>query len=284
MVLSEGKMIKYGQNNRQKRRNYIKNSRDTHAIPSIKSKNRECDTDFIRLSIGSTILPQPEPGYTISQAVVQLQNGGNMMFNVPWPGGNVECNIAGLPFGPAIGVHGLFDGPMPGQKVVVGFIEGNSQKPVILNKYPYMHGWRTDNLFTHVLPLTTKLHSSFDVVLGHFTGSYIKITALPIPAAIEISAQTAVNIISKVATTITSAGLVAITAATSISLTSAGPVGITGSAVSLTSAAPMLLSAPSVQINAGIFPAAAVGDLVATMLGPQPVLPGPGRVPTLLIT
>jgi len=280
-------MKEFGQNDNQKRRNYLKNSKDPQMIPTMKSKNRETQTGFVRLTMGSTLLVQPEPAYTANQAIVQLETGGNIMLNVPWPGPNVEANIVGLPFGPAIGIHGLHDGPLPGQKVLCGFIDGNSQKPVIVNKYPYSHSWRIDNDFTHILPLTTKLHSAFDVVLGHFMGSYIAMRAILIPGSIEVSAMTVLNLIAKVGITATTPGPVAITSGIgAIALTAtAGTIAITaGTSVTITStASPMILSAPTgVFINAGIFPAAAIGDLVATMLGPMPVLPGPGRAPTSL--
>ncbi len=247
------------------------------------------------LKLGTVLVPQSEPVYRESTVSVSLASGG-IIGNVAWPGPQVDMNPTGIVSGGvAIGIHGLWESPLNGQQVLLGFVEGSSQNPIVLEKYSYNATRRIDLEFNHILPLTTKLIGPTDIILGHHLGSFIAFRGtLPVPGEIDIFALTILTITTLGAAVVTVGGALTenITGAKTVSV--GGAFAVTaGAAVSLTAGAILsmvaggavtIVAVPGVNINAGIFPVACIGDLVATLLGPQLVVPGPGRVPTGLTT
>jgi len=108
-----------------------------------------------------------------------------------WPGPNVALDSTGLE-SEYSGVqptmyHGLFEGPMPGQKVAVAFAHGDSNDPIVVEKYSTQSSGLTSSDVTFTTPFQKFNISYRDIGLGHFTGSYINLRAdLPMPGAIEI--------------------------------------------------------------------------------------------------
>ncbi len=258
--------------------------------------NKEQDTNsrfqnLKDLKLGTVFVPQPEPVYKQSMVSVSLVSGG-ILTSVAWPGPQVDMNVTGLVSGGvAIGIHGLWESPLNGQQCLVGFVEGSSQNPIVIQKYPYVASQRIDIEALHILPMTLKLIGPTDVVLGHHLGSFIALRGtLPVPGEIDIFALTVFTITTLGAAFITVGGALteniggakSVTVGAALAITAGAAVSITAGAImTLTSAGILsMVGIPGVNINAGVFPAAAVGDLVATLLGPSPVLPGPGRVPT----
>lgn len=139
-----------------------------------------------RLLLGSVLFVEPEPLYNQTRVMVDLQRGGKLT-GVYWPGPNVDATVAGLPAAGAISIHGLYESPLPGQLVAVGFADGNSGNPMVVERYPYAYSKRPDLQASHILPLTLKAIGPTDVVLGHHTGSFIAMRGtLPLPAEIDI--------------------------------------------------------------------------------------------------
>lgn len=156
--------------------------------------------------------PQPEPLYQQGVVTVQLSRGGTIG-NVPYPGAHVGAGVSGLPSPTVQMIHGLYEAPLPGQHVVIGFIEGNVSNPVILNKYPYNPTPNPVFAPAYFLPLTRLGIGITDVVLGHHTGSMIALRGtLPLPGAIEIDATTTVSITSKVGNSMQTLGTTTIEA------------------------------------------------------------------------
>ncbi len=211
-----------------------------------------------RISLGTVFLPQPEPLYKQTSVSLNLVTGG-LLTNVAWPGAQVNANVTGvIPGGVALGIHGLWESPLPGQQVLVGYVDGSQGNPIIINKYPYNSMQRPDLEIMHFLPMTLKAIGPTDVVLGHHTGSFIALRGtLPLPAQIDIFSFTALTL----------------TAVALMTLTCTSAMTITAASITMTSAAPLTIFAvPGVIINAGTRPVAAMGDLTTTLLGPSPIV------------
>lgn len=287
------------------------------ALFGNRNNNNRLSSNIVDLKLGTVLIPQPEPVFKETSISVSLNTGGTLT-NVAWPGPQVDMNPTGIiPGGLALGIHGFWEAPLSGQQVLVGFVEGSSQNPVVLQKYPYNASHRPDLEFLHFLPMAFKLIGPTDVVMGQHVGSRIILRGtFPIPGQIDIFAISAYTLTTLGIGTVTIGGAMIETVGGAKTLniggaynaavggamlenvggaktvTVGGAVSITaGAAVSINAGAVVSIAAgglvslvgiPGVNINAGIFPAAAVGDLVTTLLGPSPVLPGPGRVPTSL--
>ena len=251
-----------------------------------------------RISLGNVFLPQPEPIYNQTSVSVDLVTGG-LLTNVAWPGAQVNANASGtIPGGVALGIHGLWESPLSGQMVLIGYVDGSSGNPIVINKYPYNASQRPDLEAMHFLPMTVKGHGFSDVVLGHHTGSYIALRGtLPLPAEIDIFSMSAIvitaaaymDVLTTAQCTFTTGGKFEVAALGVIDLSAVGQVSISsgvalsidGSVVSMTgsisvgitsSAAPLSLTGtPSVIINSGTRAVAAMGDLTPTLLGLSPI-------------
>lgn len=131
-----------------------------------------------------------EPEMAIGLVGIRMMKGGKIDF-VPFPGASFVTGTDGKPSTNAKAIHGLYESPVEGQQVAIGFIEGNSHDPIILQKYPYNPSPKTEMQPSYVLPLTKLQHDPSDVILGHYSGSYIALRGkLPIPGAIEIEVPT----------------------------------------------------------------------------------------------
>lgn len=115
---------------------------------------------------GEIVETQPEPIFKQGMVGVQLSRGGKVT-SVAYPNAFIE---------PVSGnFHGLYEGPVAGQMVLVGFENGNAGNPVVINKYPYQGIGDTVNEQSYTLPLTSAGFDSEDIVLGHRSGSYLSL-------------------------------------------------------------------------------------------------------------
>jgi hypothetical protein len=175
-----------------------RNLKDSNAYDSRFSKLTKINTGSITLKAGFVIKIHEEPKYKTTLVSVQLIDGG-IIEEVPFPTPNIITNEMGKITGKIKMIHGLYEPIMPGQYVLVGFIDGNSQKPIIINKYQYKAIPSTgsiDNLFTN--PLSKLNFQSSDIILGHYSGSYLSIHAkTPIPGHVQISSISSMELKSK---------------------------------------------------------------------------------------
>lgn len=272
------------------------------ADSSLWTKERDPSQPFqnagVKFELATVLYPEVEPIYEQTTVAVQLVDGQAIIAGVYWPGPNVEIN--------PVAIHGLYESPMPGQMVLLGYIHGDTAHPVIVQKYPY--SWSKNPVLEsfHLLAMTRKLIGPFDTVLGNFTGSFIALRGtLPLPAEIDIVSLSLINVLAAAAITMTAGAAMTMTSGAAVSVTSAAAMTLTsgaaltmtvaaagtlttGAALSLTSGAAMTISsgagmsiaasapiivtaAPSIIVNGGFRPVAALGDLVPTLMGPMPI-------------
>ena len=158
-------------NRQRKLADFLGNDTHTRNVGNNLFQSQSVDTN--KIMTGEIFLAQPEPLFQQTGVTVNLTKGG-MLTGVPYPNAFIDP-ISG-------NMHGLYEGPIPGQMVGVGFVEGNSAAPIIVNRYPYQGVGNTFTEPSYILPLTQSLYNSTDIILGHFTGSYLSFnTGVPIP-------------------------------------------------------------------------------------------------------
>jgi len=166
--------------------------RDTHVRDVKKNIWQQQSTRTFETVIGEIFITQPEPLFRQNMVTVKLARGGTIK-NVAYPGAFIE---------PVSGnIHGLYEGPIPGQMVSVGFANGNLDSPYVTNRYPYQG---TGNSFTELQyfnPLSKAGINATDVIMGHFSGSYLSFNTgiLPsteIPGSVRLKAMTDFNCVS----------------------------------------------------------------------------------------
>jgi hypothetical protein len=101
---------------------------DTHVRSYDQNIFNRQSTMSTQMIAGEVLLPQPEPLYKQNMVTVQLARGGNIT-SVAYPGAFIDPYTGNM--------HGMYEGPIPGQMVIVGFENGNSSAPFVVNRYPY---------------------------------------------------------------------------------------------------------------------------------------------------
>lgn len=188
----------------QIRRIHQQDGRDS-SIRNIHSDlSRPYSHGVYRLSVATISKIEPEPLYNNTKVQVQLLQNGTKMSGVGIPNASVNTTKAGLPGIVSSAIHGLYESPVMGQQVVVGYLDGNSLSPIVLAKYPY----RTNEIEAyeevHSLPMVKKGYNYSDVALGHYLGSYIALrTIIPIPGTIEVNSVSKIEMTSKLQTEFT---------------------------------------------------------------------------------
>lgn len=226
-----------------------------------------------RISLATVFVPQPEPIYRQHTVTVKMVKGGKIT-NVAWPGAQVNMGPGGIiPGGVALGIHGLWESPLAGQQVLLGWVEGSSSDPIVINKYPYNALQRPDLEAMHSLPLTLQAHGPTDVVLGHYLGSFIALRGtLPLPAQIDIVSLSGMTVTVAAFFTVATIAQCSFTVGGLFSVVATGNITMSGATMVLTSAGAVTITAvPSVIINTGTRAVAAMGDLTPTLLGPSPI-------------
>lgn len=156
-------------------------------------------TETFEVIKGEVLLPQPEPFFRQNACTVKLAKGG-MISGVAYPGAFIDPITGNL--------HGSFEGVIPGQMVTVGFLNGNSAAPYVVNRYPYQGVANSLTEFAYHQPLTQHLYDSTDVLMGHFSGSIIRFnTGLisgKLPGSISVEAMTDLEMTANTAFSVSS--------------------------------------------------------------------------------
>lgn len=176
--------------NRQRKLSKV-NGKDTHVRSQERDLFQRQSVKTFEIKTGEVFLNQIEPAFKQNAVSINLSKGGRIE-GVPLPGAFIDPITGNL--------HGSYEGPIPGQMVTVGFVDGNSASPIILNRYPYQGKGNTLFESSFITPMFLAGYDATDVLLGHFTGSKIGLyTGLnPIgghlPGSIGIEAFTECNI------------------------------------------------------------------------------------------
>jgi len=138
---------------------------------------------------GEIAFAEPEPIFKQNMVTVNLTRGGKIT-SVAYPGAFIDPITGNL--------HGTYEGPIPGQMVTVGFENGNNSDPVVINRYPYQGYGNTLTESAYINPLTRSFFDSTDVMIGHFSGSYLSfntgILSGQIPGSVSLNAATDFNL------------------------------------------------------------------------------------------
>ena len=155
---------------------------DTHVRDQHVNLFGQAASQSFQMLAGEVLFPQPEPLFKQNLVTVQLATGGQVSA-VPWPGSFIDPITGNL--------HGTYEGPYPGQMVIIGFENGNSQSPFVVNRYPYQGVGNSYVEGSYITPLTTSGFTAQDVIMGHFSGSYLSFNTLfPLPGSVTLNATT----------------------------------------------------------------------------------------------
>jgi hypothetical protein len=159
--------------------------KDTHVRSHESDMFRNESSSTFQMVIGEIFITEPEPLFRQNMVNVQLAAGGDLT-SVAYPGAFID---------PITGnIHGTYEGPIPGQMVMVGYVNGNSHDPIVINRYPYQGIGNTFYESAYINPLTNALFDATDVIIGHFSGSYLSfntgILSGKNPGSVTLSAMT----------------------------------------------------------------------------------------------
>jgi hypothetical protein len=139
--------------------------KDTHVRNQYDNRFKPQAHGTYTMIAGEIEFPQPEPLFKQNLVTVKFARGGRVS-TVAYPGAFIS---------PLTGqMHGLYEGPIPGQMVMVGFENGNSAAPFVVNRYPYQGVGDTFSEMQYLNPLTTAGIDATDVAIGHFSGSFLR--------------------------------------------------------------------------------------------------------------
>ena len=148
--------------------------KDTHVRGANSDAFTPESSRTFQMISGEILIPEPEPFFNQNMVTIRTTDEGRMT-SVLYPGAFIEPVSGNL--------HGSYDGPYPGQMVMVGFRNGNMNDPFVVNKYPYQGTGNTLVEAGYKLPLTKALYNPSDVMIGHFSGSFLSFnTGVPIVA------------------------------------------------------------------------------------------------------
>jgi hypothetical protein len=152
---------------RDKQRKIISNGnigRDSHVRSYQGNIFKPQSSQTFQMVAGEISMTEPEPLFRQNMVTVALGRGGEVT-SAGYPGAFID---------PATGnFHGTYEGPIAGQMVIVGFENGNKSAPFVINRYPYQGKGDTLNELKYTNPLTNASFDSTDVIMGHFSGSYL---------------------------------------------------------------------------------------------------------------
>lgn len=121
-------------------------------------------SQIFQMIVGEIEITEPEPLFVQNFVTVKMARGGKAT-TVAYPGAFVDPITKNI--------HGIYEGPIPGQMVIVGFENGNAHAPFVINKYPYQGAGNSVTESSYFTPLTINNRDATDVILGHFSGSYL---------------------------------------------------------------------------------------------------------------
>lgn len=163
---------------------------DTHVRDHAGNSFLQQSNSASQMLIGEISLTQPEPLFSQNMVTIKMARGGTIT-NVAYPGAFIDPITGNL--------HGNYEGPIPGQMVMLGFENGNSNSPFVVNRYPYQGSGNTLVEDAFRTPLTKSAFHASDVLMGHFSGSYLSFNTgiLPstaIPGSISLAAVTDLDV------------------------------------------------------------------------------------------
>jgi hypothetical protein len=138
--------------------------KDTHVRDHTNNIFIRSNHETVQTVVGEIIKVNPEPIQKQTIVDVKLARGGTIT-SVAYPGAFIDPITGNL--------HGTYEGPLEGQMVVVGFENGNSNTPYVVNRYPYQGTGNTSVEAKYINPLTNKGFHYNDVMIGHLSGSYV---------------------------------------------------------------------------------------------------------------
>ena len=125
---------------------------------------RHSTSKTYQMVVGEIQITEPEPLFKQNFVTVSMARNGKHT-TVPYPGAFIDPITGNL--------HGSYEGPIPGQMVLVGYENGNRSAPIIVNRYPYQGKGNSFTELNYITPLTKALFDATDVMMGHFSGSYL---------------------------------------------------------------------------------------------------------------
>lgn len=137
---------------------------DTFVRDYQDDKFRKSTSETFQMQVGEVEITEPEPLFRQNFVTVSLARNGRHT-TVPYPGAFIDPITGNM--------HGSYEGPIPGQMVLMGYENGNRDSPIVVNKYPYQGKGNTFTEVQYITPLTKSLFDSTDVIMGHFAGSYL---------------------------------------------------------------------------------------------------------------
>lgn len=218
--------------NRQRKLSKV-NGKDTHVRSQERDLFQRQSVKTFEIKTGEVFLNQIEPAFKQNAVTVNLSKGGRVE-GVPIPGAFIDPITGNL--------HGSYDGPIPGQMVSIGFVDGNSAAPIILNRYPYQGKGNTLTELSFITPMFLAGYDATDTLMGHFSGSKIGLyTGLNplggrLPGSIGIDAFTECNV----------------TANTNILLDALVSAEVKSALVKLTGSVSAEISAPAVKSTGSV--------------------------------
>jgi hypothetical protein len=213
-----------------KQRRFAKNNgRDTHVRSVERDLFKVQSTKTFEIKTGEVFLNQVEPAFKQNAVSIKLSKGGRID-GVPLPGAFIDPFTGNL--------HGSYEGVIPGQMISIGFVDGNSAAPIILNRYPYQGKGNTLVEDQFLTPMYKAGYMATDVLLGHFSGSKIGLYTGgglngALPGSIGIDAFTECNV----------------TAKTNILLDALVSAEVKSAMIKLTGSTSIESSAPSIKSN-----------------------------------
>lgn len=175
-----------------KQRKIAKNiGQDTHTRNFMGNDFKSQMSSTFQMVVGEIEITEPEPLFKQNMVNVVFARGGNAS-SVAYPGAFIDPTTGNI--------HGTYEGPIPGQMVMVGFENGNVQAPFVVNRYPYQGSGDTLNESAYFNPLTTASFDATDVIIGHFSGSYVSfnsgILSGKLPGSVTLNAATDFDVVT----------------------------------------------------------------------------------------
>lgn len=159
--------------------------KDTHVRNGHDNMFKTQASHTFQMMVGEIAMTEPEPLFRQTMVNVALARGGNVT-SVAYPGAFIDPITGNL--------HGTYEGPIPGQEVIVGFENGNVNAPFVVNRYPYQGIGDTFYEGMYINPLTKALYDSQDVIIGHFSGASLSfntgILSGKLPGSVTLTAVT----------------------------------------------------------------------------------------------
>jgi hypothetical protein len=180
---------------------------DTHVRDHADDIYKGTNHGLYSMLTGEIEITQPEPLFKQNMVTVRLARGGKIT-EVGYPGA-FKDPVSG-------NIHGIYEGPIKGQMVVVGFENGNKVAPFVVNRYPYQGAGNSSVEMEYINPLTKAGYDPEDVIVGHFSGSFLSFNSgissgkepgsvtFNIESSLEIESKSSVSMISELETIISS--------------------------------------------------------------------------------